>query len=1122
MSIEITQWLRSLRLEQYADAFLKNDIDGEILPELTADDLIGLGVTSIGHRRKLLAAIATLRDDGSSTANARVLSTGLDGPDGGPVIHTKSAERRQLTIMFCDLVDSTAITSRLDPEEMREILASYRAVVAEVVSGFGGYVAKYLGDGALAYFGYPQAHEHDAEQAIRAGLALIERVTRLEVGASALASRVGIATGLVVVGDLIGSGDAQERGVVGDAPNLAFRLQGIAPANVVLVAENTRRLVGDLFAYRDLGAITIKGFAEPVLASQVLGESTVESRFEALRSASLSPLVGRDEELHLLLRRWAQAREGEGQIVLVSGEAGIGKSRIAMALQEHVRAERLVRLRHFCSPHRRDSAFFPIVSRLERSAAIAREDAPVAKLDKLGMLLSQSGDDAKEVGAVFADLLAVPTSGRYPSLPDDPRQKRERIFAVLIRQLENLARQQPVLFLFEDAHWADSTSLELLDRLAERVRRLPVLMIVTYRPEFEPSWIGQAQVTSLTLSRLGQRETRALAGRVASGKVLPAAILDLISEHADGIPLCIEEMTKTLLEGTLIREENGRYVLAHPLPALAVPSSLHDSLMARLDRLGPVKELAEIGAAIGREFAYDILKAVTHRSDDQLQDQLNELVKAGLIFCRGSPPQASFVFKHALVQDAAYGTLLRGRRLELHASIAKVLEKMTARFVSEEGSLGAGAGLLAHHWLAAEEWEKALEYTVQAAKYAQKLFARPEAINHCWQALELMERLSNTPERGRVHCDIIKSLISLPGSTRNEDSEARLFRHVDQALAGATEAGDTANMAVLEAIKGRHEDDKALLESSIEHARSSGDRLVEAWTNARYGGYLGTHAQFEASLAHTTRAIEILGALGERTEQALTMASNGRCYSARAGRLDQAMIFAGHARSVANEVNDPLLQAWTAMEAEPLYYRGLWDEAVRTAENALPAAWEIREWIVVCCSSAWLALACLKLGQPDNARRVLDRVFTEGPPHLYKMWSHGFQYAEIANAEVQLATGRLNEALNTVRRALTGAQRDGNRLEEVAAHRVLGQVLEAVGERAEADAAFRRSLEILAGMQCPPELAQTLLAYGRFRRGDNTQEDRTLIERALSLFEEMKATGWIEEARLALATASPV
>jgi predicted ATPase/class 3 adenylate cyclase len=1121
MSIEITQWLRSLRLEQYVDAFLKNDIDSEILPELTTDDLIGLGVTSIGHRRKLLAAIATLRDSSSTPANARILSTDADAQDGGPFIRASSAERRQLTIMFCDLVDSTALTSRLDPEEMREILASYRAVVAEVVRGFGGYVAKYLGDGALAYFGYPQAHEHDAEQAIRAGLTLIERVARLEIGGSALASRVGIATGLVVVGDLIGTGEAQERGVVGDAPNLAFRLQEIAPANAVLVAKSTRRLVGDLFAYRDLGAITIKGFTEPALASQVLGESTVESRFEALRAASLSPLVGRDEELHLLLRRWARARDGEGQIVLISGEAGIGKSRIAAALQERLQVERPIRLRYFCSPNRRDSVLFPIVAQLERAAGFARDDVPSAKSDKLAALLSQSGKGHPELEAAFADLLALPAADRYPSLPNDPRERRERIFAALVHQLEGLARQRPVLLLFEDAHWSDSTSLDLLERFAERIRKLPALMVVTFRPEFEPVWAGQAQVTSVILSRLGQRETLALAGGVAGGRSLPGEILDQIIEHTDGIPLCIEELTRALLESNFLREESGQFILSGPMPSLAIPSSLNDSLMARLDRLGPVKEVAQIGAAIGREFTYDILKAVTGRPDERLGGELDRLVEAGLILSRGGPQQTSFVFKHALVQDAAYGTLLRGRRQELHGKIAKALEDLVPSLLRQDRLVGERSALLAHHWLRAEEWERALTYTLEAAERARTLFARPEAINHYWQALDLLERLPHTSKRSRIHCDVLVSMVQLPGWRRDEEGLARMLRHLDQATTDATEAGHTANLARLEAIRGAFHDDKALLESAIARAESSGDKLAIAFCAEYYGDNLGGHGQFEASLEHYARAIEVLGTQGDQLRQAILMSKGGRCYNARAGKLDQALVFAGRVRDFADDFNNAELRAWCSMNAEPYYYRGLWDEAVLAAESALPAAWEIGEWPVVGFSSAWLAMAYSKLGQSDNARRVLDRLFNEMPARIVKSQSMAIPYAQIARAQIYLNAGRHNEALNTVRQALTNAMRRSYRLEEAAAYRVLGQVHEAMGDRAEADAAFRRSLEVLDTIQCPPELAQTLLAYGRFRRGDNTQEDRALIERALGLFEEMKATGWIEEARRALATASP-
>jgi class 3 adenylate cyclase len=590
--MDVGAWLRNIGLPRYEQAFRDNDIDVHVLRRLTADDLRELGVDSIGHRRRLLYAIAALGETEAAEPRAKLADETV----------STEAERRQLTVMFCDLVGSTALAASLDPEDLREVLGAYHRAVYEIVTAAEGYVAKYMGDGILAYFGYPHAHEHDAEQAVQSALALIERVGQLQSGASALAARVGIATGLVVVGDLIGTGDAQERGVVGETPNLAARLQELAPTKAVLISETTRRLVGNLFDYRDLGVVQVKGLAAPVPAWQVLRESTVHNRFAALRPASLSPLIGREAEIELLVRRWARAKDGEGQIVLICGEAGIGKSRIAAELQERLESERSIRLRYFCSPRRRDSAFHPFIARLERAAEFHREDTATAKLDKLTALLSRSGDNTPETVAVFADLLALPTEGRYPPPPTDPRLRRELTLSALVGQLERLAQHRPVLFVFEDTHWIDSTSLELLERVAERVRQLPVLMIVTHRPEFEPPWTGESQVTSLTLSRLGRRESIALIEGVAGGKALPAEILDRVAERTDGIPLFVEELTKTLLEAGLLKEEDGRYVLAAPLLQLAIPSSLQDSLMARLDRLAPVKEVAQIGAAIGREF----------------------------------------------------------------------------------------------------------------------------------------------------------------------------------------------------------------------------------------------------------------------------------------------------------------------------------------------------------------------------------------------------------------------------------------------------------------------------------------------------------------------------------------
>jgi class 3 adenylate cyclase len=650
--MDIAVWLRDLGLERYEAAFRDNEIDWEALPKLTAEDLKDLGVVLGGHRRKLLDAIAALH--GKPDAAAERASV------------VPAAERRQLTVMFCDLVGSTALSARLDPEDLREIIGAYHRVVARVVAEFDGFVSRYMGDGVLVYFGYPQAHEDDAERAVRAGLSAIDAVGRLDVQSVKLQARVGIATGLVVVGDLIGAGAAQEQSVVGETPNLAARLQGLAEPNAVVIAAGTRRLIGDLFEYRDLGAVEVKGIAGPVCAWQVLRPSVVESRFEALRGSALSPLVGRDEEIDLLLRRWAHSNAGDGQVVLISGEPGIGKSRITAELEAHLLAKPHLRLRYFCSPYHQDSALYPFIDQLGRASGFARDDPPVTRLEKLEALLAQAEPPEEDL-ALLVDLLSLPRSERHPLPKLSPQRKKERTLEALIHRLEGLARQRPVVVVFEDAHWIDPTSRELLDLTVDRVRSLPVLLIVTSRPEFEMPWTGQPQVTMLAVNRLGRHDRTALVEQIAGGKALPNEVVTQIVDRTDGVPLFIEELTKSVLESDVLSEERDRYVLNGALPPFAIPTSLHDSLMSRLDRLASVRLVAQIGAAIGREFSYALMRAVSRLSEDELQAALARLVASELVFQRGAPPDVVYAFKHALVQDAAHGSLLRSARQQLHA-----------------------------------------------------------------------------------------------------------------------------------------------------------------------------------------------------------------------------------------------------------------------------------------------------------------------------------------------------------------------------------------------------------------------------------------------------------------------
>ncbi|MBV8765352.1 MAG: AAA family ATPase [Hyphomicrobiales bacterium] len=726
--MDIGSWLRGLGLEKYQAAFYENKIDGEVLTKLTSEDLKELGVAIVGDRRKLLVAIGELA--GCSTL---------------PRNSTVSAMRRQLTVMFVDLVGSTSFAAQLDPEDMGDLIGAFQKAIASAVTAFDGYVAKLMGDGALVYFGYPRAHEDDAERAARAGMAAVHAVRALgrERGLP-LEARCGIATGTVVVGGFIGEGEARERGVVGETPNLSARLQALAEPGSVVVAESTRRLLGGTFELKALGPQDVKGLASPVLAWSVLREAENISRFEALRSERMPPFVGRKQELTSLLDRWREASEGKGNVVLLSGEAGIGKSRMLTVLRQRIGHERSVVLRYQCSPHHINDAFHPILRQMAQAAGFVAGEPAFARLDKLEKMIASSGLEARETAPYIASLMSISTSERYPPLEMSPSEVKERAIAALFSLFIGQTKDAPVLALLEDAHWLDPSTLDVFGRLVATIQELPALLVVTSRPDFDPPWRDHAHVSTVKLERMRRHHAVAMIGRMTGGKALPDDVLAQIVASADGVPLFLEELTRTVLESGLLREESRDYVLARPLTPLAIPATLQDSLMARLDRVASVKQIAQIGSAIGREFSDRLLRAVSPLQGPALDEALNELTASELVFRRGALPDATYVFKHALVQDTAHASLLRRERQRIHADIA------TALVESFPEEVESAPALVANHFTVAGLDEPAVNYWLKAAEQALSRSGYAEAERFIESGLALISRLPVGPHRQRL------------------------------------------------------------------------------------------------------------------------------------------------------------------------------------------------------------------------------------------------------------------------------------------------------------------------------------------------------------------------------------
>jgi class 3 adenylate cyclase/predicted ATPase len=1119
---QIADWLETLGMSEYSRLFVENRIDFSVLPDLTDQDLEKLGVV-LGDRRKILRAIANV---GSSEKSAPGVAIAAEKP----ITAQDMAERRQVTVMFCDLVGSTALSAHMDPEDLRDVVFAYQKCVAETVRRIGGFVAQYLGDGLLVYFGYPQAHEDDAERAVRAGLELITAVAGLKTRAP-LQTRVGIATGLVVVGELIGSGQAQQRSIIGETPNIAARLQGIAAPNTVVIAEGTRKLLGNFFELQDLGAMELKGIGKPVRAWAALRATSVEGRFEAMHGSGLTALVGREEELEILLRRWSRAKAGEGQVVLLSGEAGIGKSRLTAALLERLANEPHTPLRYFCSPQHTDSAFYPIIGQMERAAGLAYDDTPRAKLDKLDTVLSQTST-YKQDAAALAEMLSLPNDGRFPALELTPQQRRQRTLEALSAQMEALTQQNPVLMIFEDAHWSDPTSLELFGVAVGRIPMFRVLLIVTFRPEFEPPWIGRPHVTALTIDRLAKRDIDTMIDRVAGNRPLPANVRQDIIARADGVPLFIEEMTKAVLEA---REEAvERAVAVIPSPKLAVPASLHASLMARLDRLGPAKEVAQIGAAIGREFSQALLAAVAHKPESELDAALDRLIQAGLLFRQGNLPDASYLFKHALVQDTAYGTMLREPRRALHARIAEALESEFTDIVERHPEL------LARHCTEAGQIDKAARLWGRAAQRSLDRSALVEAVEQFNRALAQIADLPSTPALRREHIKlqiaVLTPLIHVKGyaapETKAAAERARLL--IEQAEAIGEPLEDPLLLFSLlyafwvgnfVAFKGDVMREHAAHFLTLAEKHGTTAPLMIGHRNMCVS--LLHTGEFEEARVHIERAMILYDPV-EHRQLATRFGQDVRVallfYRSLAlwplGYPDAALLDAGRAVSEAREIGQAptLMAALTLTSLTHIHCGGYpianaqLDEGVALADEKGALFWKVGAMLVKGCLLAATSKASEAVHMITSALAAWRSTGTT-------VWTPAY-LSYLARAYLEL--GEFGEASRCIGEAMTVLQTTKESWYEADINRVAGEIALRSADRARAEAYFERALEIGRAQKAKSWELRAAMSMARLKRDQGKPDEaRNLLAPVHGWFTEGFDTLDLKEARVLLDALAP-
>jgi len=1056
----LANWLQDLGLGEYAESFASQKIGFDLLPELLDADLRELGITALGDRKRLLKAIAALRA-GTEVEVSPVLAAPTPVP--APPSVARDAERRQLTVMFCDLVGSTALSRRLDPEDLQQVIRRFHETVAAAVAPYDGHVAQLLGDGVLVYFGYPRAHEDDAMRAVRSGLNVLDAVARLRPAADlVLQTRVGIATGLVVVGEVV-AGAAAEQTASGETPNLAARLQAVALPGEIVLSDETRRLVGASFAFESTGRLELKGFAVPVEAWRVRGERSVASRFEAQHDTELIEFIGRNSEVSLLLERWNLAREGEGQVVLLSGDPGIGKSRISQTLRERLAAESSATVLLQCSPYFSNSALYPIVQYFERASGIAAADPPALREEKLARL---AGPEIPLSSATFGYLLrmlGLPDGGRVGTGAENPQQEKALTLQAPIDLLRGLTQQVPVLMLIEDAHWIDPTTEELVRLTIEQLRGARLLILVTSRPEYLPSWANAANLTRLTLTRLGQRQCAALVDAVTGGKTLPPEVLAEIIAKTDGIPLFVEELTKTVLQSGLLEETPTGYELRGPLPALAIPSTLQDSLMARLDKLAPAKEVAQLGAMIGREFSRQLLAAVLQLPPAELAVALDELVTSELVSRRGTGDETLFTFKHALIRDTAYNSMLRGQRVLRHGQIAAAIER------TEPDTVAGQPELLAYHYQAGGNPGAAFGYWRQAGELASARLAGREAIAHYRAALALLPELQARPENDEFELDIQGKLGNLlmqtegfasPQTAASFTAARELAMRLGQIdkYAMACAGTGTALWA-----GGRYTEALQLLEhlSADERARLQPmSRVFISLVMAFVKFHLGALADAAAMATDAIRALDeagpeqwqdIGGADPRVAVRVQLIAINiHRGYLAQAEALSQEVMRVGRERA------HPPTQGWALSMARWLaFLKGNPAESVRVAREALALSERLGFKSRIKTGQMLLGRALVAAGEISEGTRLLRSGFT--------LWTaegavaSGSEYAAVA-ADVLIDAGSMADAAEFLAIAEQIESETLERHFEAEILRLRGRLMQAEGQTGQAAERYGQAL----------------------------------------------------------------